>query len=114
PLKVGTMMLGTVVAGKFEPRLVSTAGSTVTPYFEIYGTAPDVSVAFTLTRSGEETPLVAANGDLTATRDADRRIVTGTLPLRDLPVGDYAVRAAVSVGGHAVGVIVGAVHLVCR
>jgi len=114
PLKLGTMMVGTVTDGKFQPRLVSAAGSTVTGYFEIYGTAANMSVAFTLTRPGEDAPLVSAAGDLTATRDADRRIATGALPLRDLAEGDYTVKATVSVGGHPVGDIASALHVAPR
>jgi VWFA-related protein len=114
PLKLGTMMVGTVADGKFQPRLVSAAGSSVTGYFEIYGTAGSVSVAFTLTKSNEAAPLVDAAGDVTPTRDADRRLATASLPLGDLPAGDYVVRGTVSVGGQQVGTVASALHVVAK
>jgi hypothetical protein len=112
PVTLGALMLGSVSAGSFKPALVVKTGTEVTPYFEIYGTATGLSVAFTLTRPGDNTSLVAANGDLTATRDPDRRIATGSLPLGDLPSGDYTVRADVSVGGQQVGLITSTLHVV--
>ena len=112
PLKLGTMMLGTVSAGKFEPRLVHAAGSTVTAYFEIYGAASDVSALRSRRPGDGGAPLVAAAGDLTATRDADRRIATAALPLDDLAPGDYTVRGTVAVGGQQVGSVASALHVV--
>jgi len=112
PLKLGAMMVGTVVDGKFQPRLVSAAGSTATAYFEIYGTAADVSVMFTLTKPEDDAPLATEAGDLTATRDADRRVATASIPLGDLPAGDYIVRASVSIGGQPAGSVISAVHVV--
>ena len=114
PLTLGALMIGSVSGSSFKPGLVATAGETVTGYFEIYGTAPDVSVAFALTRPGEQAPLVEANGDLTATRDADRRIATGALPLRELPAGDYVVRAVVSAGGQQLGTLASTLHVVTK
>ncbi len=114
PLTLGSLMLGSVSAGSFKPSLVTRAGATVTAYFEIYGTVADVGVAFALSRPGEPAPLVEANGDLTATRDADRRIATGELPLRDVTPGDYIVRAVVSVGGGQTGTIASALHIVAQ
>jgi VWFA-related protein len=112
PLTLGSLMLGTVAGASFKPQLVTPAGGNVTAYFEIYGTAPDVSVTFTLSKPGDDTPLATAAGDLTATRDADRRIATASLPLRDVPAGDYTVRATVSVGGQHVGLIASTLHVV--
>ncbi len=114
PLTLGSLMLGTVVGSSFKPNLVASPRETVTAYFEIYGTAANVSVGFTLNRSGEENPLVEANGDLTATRDADRRIATGTLPLPSLPAGDYTVMAIVSVAGQQVGHLTGVLHVITK
>jgi hypothetical protein len=67
-----------------------------------------------LLKPGDATPLVEANGDLTATRDADRRIATGTLPLGDLAAGDYTVRAAVSAGGPVVATLASTIHVVSK
>jgi VWFA-related protein len=114
PLTLGSLMVGTVTGSSFKPNLVAATGETVTAYFEIYGTAPNVSVGFTLNRSGEEKPLVEANGDLTATRDADRRIATGTLPLPNLPAGDYTVTAIVLVAGQQVGNLSGVLHVITK
>ena len=107
-------MLGSVNAGSFKPSLVAKAGETVTAYFEIYGTAPNVSVAFTLGRPGEDKALVEASGDLTATRDRDRRIATGELPLANLPAGDYIVRATAAVAGQPAGSVVGGLHVIVK
>ena len=114
PLTLGALMTGNVTGPSFKPGLVARAAETVTGYFEIYGIAPEVSVAFALTRPGEQTPLVEANGDLTATRDADRRIATGALPLRDLPPGDYVVRAEVSAAGRHLGTLASMLHVVAK
>jgi VWFA-related protein len=114
PLTLGSLMVGTVTGSSFKPNLVAATGETVTAYFEIYGSAANVSVGFTLNRPGEEKPLVEANGDLTATRDADRRIATGALPLPDLPAGDYTVTAIVSVAGQQAGNLAGVLHVIAK
>jgi VWFA-related protein len=83
-LSAGSMMLGTASdEGTFQPRLVFAEGQEITSYFELYGTAADVTVAGEI-RTVDGTLMATSPGTLAPTRDADRRVVTSAFVLRKL------------------------------
>jgi VWFA-related protein len=104
-LHVGGLMLGvTSQAGAFVPRLLfGGADEDVTGYFEVYGAASDVSVAWELAGSPDGPALASASDTVSPTADADRFIARGSLPIISLAPGDYYVRASVRVNGAVVG-----------
>jgi VWFA-related protein len=107
PLQVGSIMLGTVDGGAFKPSLlVDSQAQAVTAYTEIYG-APAQGAALTATYElaarPDGPPVVLAKGNLLPTREPDRHVATGSLPLVGVAAGDYVVRLIVSLNGKEIG-----------
>ena len=112
PLLASSLMTGVQEAATFRPRLVFTPGDDLVPYFEIYGTAEDVEAAFELVRSSGGAALAVETATQASTRDADRWIVSATLPLGSVPAGDYILRAIVRIGAQAAGTLTASIRVV--
>lgn len=109
-LVASSLMSGVLEGTSFKPRLSFTPADDLVPYFEVYGTG-DVDVVFELAPAGGAAAVVTAPGDITATRDADRRVVNATLPLGGVPPGTYVLRAVVRTGSGPAGTLVATITI---
>jgi VWFA-related protein len=103
PFRASSLMAGVQQGTSFKPRLSFTPGDDLVPYFELYGTG-DVEILFELARP-DGAAVARSPGSLTPTRDADRRIVSASLPLGSVPAGDYVLRAVLRTGSTAAGTL---------
>jgi hypothetical protein len=90
--KMSSLMIG--------PKLQFSTEAEASAVFELYGqnTGQQLSIEFTLVGAGPEAkPLVRKI--LAAPPEADKFVVLATVPLTDLPPGDYQVRATVGRSG---------------
>ena len=105
PVSISALVLGISRDNRFAPKLVFGTDQAVVAYLEVYGTppAPDsVTVRLEIAASPDERSLATGSPRVT-TAAADRRMVTGAIPIAPLSPGDYVVRAIVSVDGRPVG-----------
>jgi VWFA-related protein len=105
PLSISALVLGTSRDNRFAPKLVFGTDQAVVAYLEVYGTPPkadSVTARLEIAASADGRSLATGSPRVTAAA-ADRRMVTGAIPLAPLPPGDYVVRAIVSVDGRPVG-----------
>lgn len=105
PLTLSAIALGTSADSSFTPKLVFGGDQAAVAYFEAYGVPPtpdSVTVRLEIASSPDDRALSSAVPRvITAARD--RRMIIGALPIASLPIGDYVVRAIVSVDGRPVG-----------
>jgi VWFA-related protein len=98
-VEVGALMMGLMADGQFRPKLTFGNESDATAYTELYGAdAGRADVRFELARTTDSSPLESVLGTLSPTRDADRWIATGRLPVAQTESGDVVVRAVISSG----------------
>lgn len=97
PFLASSLMAGVQQGTSFKPRLSFTPGDDLVPYVELYGTG-EVDVVFELAAAAGGGAVLQSPADLTPTRDADRRIVSATLPLGGVPAGEYVLRAVLRNG----------------
>jgi VWFA-related protein len=105
PVSISALVLGTSRDNRFAPKLVFGTDQAVVAYLEVYGTPPNpesVSVRLEIAAGPDERSLASGTPRVTAAA-ADRRMVTGAIPIAPLAPGDYVVRAIVSVDGRPVG-----------
>jgi hypothetical protein len=95
PLQASSLMTGVQQGTAFKPRLSFTPGDDLVVYAEIYGGATDVDVEVELTSRPGGAVAARMAAELGTTRDADRRIISATVPLRRVPAGDYLVQVVV-------------------
>ena len=105
PVSLSALVLGTSRDNRFAPKLVFGTDQAVVAYLEVYGTPPkpdSVSVRLEIASSPDGRSLATGVPRVTAAA-ADRRMVTGAVPIAPLAPGDYVVRAIVSIDGRPVG-----------
>ena len=95
PLLASSLMTGVQQGTAFKPRLSFTPGDDLVVYAEIYDGTSDVDVVVELTSRAGGAVAARMAADLGTTREADRRIISATLPLRRVPAGDYVVQVVV-------------------
>jgi hypothetical protein len=94
-LKMSAILLG-VDAGGFKPVLEFTSEPSAIATFELYGKPPaSLPLRIELAATADGPTLQQAPPSGSATKDPDRFIVSGTLPIASLAPGDYVVRAIV-------------------
>ena len=89
------LMLGETAASDYTPHLSFSKGAAVAAYAEIYGVMPEGKKPVALVEVADQTKSesrISVPATITATRDADRWIVTVELPVDDLDPSDYVVR----------------------
>ena len=103
-LELSSLMAGAPISGGFRPQFEFATGAEVTGYGEIYGDLTRMPEITFEVASGLDTPaLRTAPGRAVPTKDRDRAVITGQVPLGDLPAGDYVLRAIVASGGRSLG-----------
>ena len=105
PLTVSTVVLGVKQGAGFAPRLQFAGETEAVAYFEIYdltgNTVP--SVRFELAASDKGPALADVPATLERSSAGESLIVTGALPIGNLPPGDVLVRAVISLDGKPAG-----------
>jgi hypothetical protein len=112
PVKLSGLVLGVSVGSGFSPTLMFEAESAAIAYLEIYGaprTAP-LSVTIELAESETASPLVSGAANMPAAAEDGFRAAYGTVPIGNLPPGNYLVRATVQYDGKTVGQAVRTLH----
>jgi len=105
-IDVGALMVGLMRNTEFQPRLTFGTDYEAIAYTELYGAdARRAEIRFELARTTDGAPLDSIRGTVSATKDADRWIVTGAMPIAALAPGDVVVRAVI-VSGQDTGQIV--------
>jgi len=100
-LSAGSLMAGIITDKQFQPRFAfAAAEKSATAYTELYGTDGGRAVVrFELATTSDGPPLQTIPGTISPTKDPDRWIVTGAIPLAGIAPGDIVVRAIVTSGG---------------
>ncbi len=98
-LRMSSVILGEVAGGAFRPAARLGAGNDVIAVrVEVHADSPKAfdmyTVRFDILRVGDATAVVTAPGRLTGAPDALRRAATSLIDVRDLPAGDYIIRAS--------------------
>jgi VWFA-related protein len=107
------LMLGAIVGKDFVPRLSFGNDTGVTAYAELYGAMPastKPTVAFEVADTMASAPHLSIPATLAPTKDADRWIVSATIPVDKLMPSDYVVRLVVRANGAEVGHVVRTLH----
>ncbi|MEO8071191.1 MAG: hypothetical protein ABI652_07300, partial [Acidobacteriota bacterium] len=108
-LTLGGMTLGIGRVNGFEPRLQFSNEPTVTAYVELYGRLTDAEIEaahlqFEIATTSDGPALRTAPGRVARTSIDDRLVVSGAIPVGDLPPGDFVVRALIGVNRESAGV----------
>lgn len=108
------LMLGQTSGMDFVPAVSFSSERTVTAYAEIYGAMPAPNARPTLAIEVADTmtsaPHLSIPATLEPTRDADRWIVSATIPIDKLMPSDYVVRLVVRAKGAELGRVVRTLH----
>ena len=102
------LVLGVLRAEGFSPRLQFTTEATAVAYVELYGgkEGTPVNVTFELSQTTSGPAVHRGIGALAATSEEGKVTATGTIPLHNLPPGDYVVRASVQAQGQTAGRVI--------
>jgi len=118
PTAAGAALVGDLVvfdpfvaeAGKPRPSVSATASGQLTAYLEAYvgGQAPPETVTARLEVADalDSAPRASAPLDVQPPDSAGRMRMSGSVPLTDVPPGDYIARAVVMASGSAIGRVV--------
>jgi len=100
-LTAGSLMVGVISDKQFQPRFsFGAAEKSATAYTELYGTTGGrADVRFELAETTDGPPLQTIPATISPTKDPDRWIVTGVVPLAGIPPGDIVLRVVVTSGG---------------
>jgi hypothetical protein len=113
--------IGLTPAGAFKmsslmviPKLQFSTETEAAAIFELYGqnSGQQLSIEFFLVGAGPEPKPLDMKPIQAAPGEADKYIVGVTVPLADLPPGDYQVKAIVGVVGQPSGTVVGTIRKV--
>ena len=92
--------------GAWRPAIEVVVQGELTAYLEVYsadrGRLRQTSVSFEVAADEKSLALVSVNSKLQDTKQADRSVAEGSIPLGLLPPGEYLARAVVSFSGRAV------------
>ena len=105
PVTLSAVALGVSRDNEFFPKLVFGSDQAAVAYFEIYGRPPapeSITVRLEIAASPDSRALVTGVPRVLS-QGSDRRIAIGALPIAALSLGDYVVRAIVSIDGRPVG-----------
>jgi VWFA-related protein len=99
-LETGALMIGVMRNKEFQPQFTFGPEPQATAYTEIYGVdAKRAQVRFETARTADSAALATIPATVSATKDPDRWIVTGSIPIASLPPGDVVLRAIISFDG---------------
>jgi hypothetical protein len=101
PFQMGTMRLGSLQNNALKTQLQFSNEPEVVAFFELYGGAAGAQLYldFDVAKSVEGPAILQIQPDQPIGA-GDHYIITGKIPLKDLPPGDYVVRAKVGVEGN--------------
>jgi VWFA-related protein len=108
PIEVSSLMLGQMTGADFSPRLTFGGQPTAVAYLEVYAALQGGRAAgatFESATSANGPAIATVVGKASATRDPDRWIATGTIPISTLAAGDSIVRAIITGDGSTVRVV---------
>jgi hypothetical protein len=107
-LQVSGLVLGVSRPEGFSQRMQFTTEATAVAYLELYGGTPGtpMSVIFEVSQTTSGAAIYRGLGALAATTEDNKATATGTIPLWNLPPGDYVVRAIVQAQGQTSGRVI--------
>jgi VWFA-related protein len=95
-IEVGALMVGLMRNTDFQPRFTFGTELEATAYTELYGAdARGADIRFELARTSDGPAMETIRATISATKDADRWVVTGAIPIATLASGDVVVRAVI-------------------
>lgn len=100
-LTMSSLLVGLSRDGGFVPTMAFRDEPTAFAMLELYGQGAEVSAVFEIAASPNGQALLTMPGLVEPSDDPSRRLVTAVLPIRDLPPGDYAVRATLTPSGQS-------------
>ena len=111
--EISDLFFGDARGELFVPKFEYTAEATALGYLEIYAVTADLTpprVIFQVASTTDGPTRAEALGKISPTRDRDRWFATASVPIADLPPGDYIARAILMQGSRIVGVAFRAVR----